>query len=236
MEVQEELAAAVRAYQMPERARMLLTNSGPLLLCGITAAGKSTLMRELIKQGGYEAVISHTTRRPRYNHGEVEKHGINYYFVNEDDMLKMVHDREFVEVKQVHDSIYGTSQFAYEAVLSNNNIPILDIDIKGAEEFVLAIPALRPVFLLPPSFEVWQRRLSARGELTRSEINVRYKSALDEISKAVSSPAFQLVINTDKVITAKAIREGAESPEAEARRIAQEILMRIESYLAKNSP
>ncbi len=72
-----------------------MQNETPLLLCGATAAGKNTLANELIAEGGYESVVSHTTRLPRKNHGIPEENGKNYFFVDDTTMLHMLTDKQF---------------------------------------------------------------------------------------------------------------------------------------------
>ena len=51
-----------------------------LALIGPSGSGKTTIENELIKRG-YKRAISCTTRPPRKG----EKHGLNYYFISEDE-------------------------------------------------------------------------------------------------------------------------------------------------------
>lgn len=229
-----QLMDAVANYQMPEMARELLQNETPLLLCGITAAGKNTLANELIVGGGYEAVISHTTRRPRENHGVMEQDGQNYFFVTDEEILRMITESQFIEAKPVHDRVYGTSIAAYQAPLDRGNVPVLDIDVQGAEEFVVAVPSLRPIFLLPPSFRVWQERLKGRGDIDMAVLKPRMKSALQEIQTILHNPAFQLLVNTDKTQTAGILRSGHIGRDHDAVDVADRLIQEVEHWLKIN--
>lgn len=229
-----QLMEAVANYQMPEMARELLQDVTPLLLCGVTAAGKNTLANELIAGGGYEAVISHTTRQPRENHGVIEQDGKDYFFVSDEQMFQMITESQFVEAKPVHDKVYGTSIAAFRAPLSRGNVPVLDIDVQGAEEFVLAVPALRPIFLLPPSFGVWQERLKGRGDVDIAVLKPRMKSALQEIQTILQNPAFQLLVNTDKTQTAGILRSGHIGRDHDAVDVADRLIQEVENWLKVN--
>lgn len=75
-----------------------------VILCGPSCAGKTEIQKELLKRG-YCEMISHTTRKPR--NGEVN--GKDYYFVSEEEFLKMKSDDNFAETDKYADIYYGTS-------------------------------------------------------------------------------------------------------------------------------
>jgi guanylate kinase len=228
--VHKQLLTLVNSYDMPEPAKNLLTDHAPLILCGITAAGKNTLSNELIQGGSYEAVVSHTTRQPRYNHGVIEEDGVSYHFVDEEQMLQLVTTRRFVEVKSVHGKVYGTSLDALTAPIKRGNVPVLEIDVQGAEELVAAAPSLSPIFLLPPSFAVWRQRLQGRGDMPEDELLRRMQSALKEIQAALDNQAFAVVINHDKAETAQHIRSGPVHREPAAIEVAQQLVHDIRTH------
>ncbi|MEO8862734.1 MAG: hypothetical protein ABI354_00225 [Candidatus Saccharimonadales bacterium] len=234
MDTNEDLVQRVKTYTMPPEAQQLLADNPPLFLCGITASGKNTLINKLVSKGGYELVVSHTTRQPRMNHDALELNGVDYFFVNESEVLNLVKYNKFIEVKKVHNKFYGTSIDAYKAPVSRQNNPVLDIDVQGAEEFAKAVPALRPIFLLPPNFEVWQERLNGRGKLDESELAVRYKSALMEIPRALDNTAFQLLINDDKSTSAVVIEHGDIGRSGDAIGVAHDLIANIKWQLDRH--
>lgn len=229
----QELHAAVAGYEMPEYAKKLIGSGEVTIFCGVTAAGKNTIINYLVKRDGYQHVTSHTTRKPRSNDGVPEENGNQYWFVSPKELLEMVRQKQFIEVKAIHgETCYGTSIKAVETVLENKKHPLMEIDVQGALELTEAVPTLRPLFILPPSFEVWMERMSKRGGLTEEDTRRRFLSASMEIETALDHPSFVLVINHEMDETAAEIEGGVDvSPETQAlrRKVAEELLAKVRS-------
>lgn len=204
-----KLHDAVSRYVMPEHARKLIGSGEVTILCGVTAAGKNTISNYLVERGNYAHVVSHTTRLPRENHGVLEQNGVEYWFVTPAEMLTLVQSHAFVEVKAIHgDTCYGTSIKAIETVITAGKHPVMEIDVQGALELTEAVPTLRPLFILPPSFEVWMERLGTRGNLSDGEKERRLRSASMEIQTALDHSSFVLTVNHEVEITAAEIIRG----------------------------
>jgi guanylate kinase len=223
-----QLHAAVAAYQMPPHAQELIGSGEVTLLCGVTASGKNTIANYLVSRGNFAHVVSHTTRLPRENHGIREQNGVEYWFVSPEDMLHLVQEQAFIEVKAIHgETCYGTSIASVEKVLLAGKHPVMEIDVQGALELTEAAPALRPLFILPPSYDVWMQRLGSRGFLSDGERQRRLRSATMEIQTALDHPAFLLTINHEVELTAAEIMRGLDPSEAtqnEYRKLALELL------------
>lgn len=224
----KQLHGAVASYKMPEQAKVLIGSGEVIILCGVTAAGKNTISNYLVENGDYAQVVSHTTRLPRVNNGVPEQNGVEYWFVNDEQMLQMVLDQKFVEVKNIHDQqISGTSIAAIESIIMSGKHPVMEIDIQGTIELTNIVPDLRPLFVLPPSFEVWMERLNKRGAVSEAEKERRLRSASMEIQTALDHPAFLLTVNHEVELTAAEIMNGLDYSEAtqeEHRRLALELL------------
>lgn len=223
-----ELHGLIATYQMPQSAKEIVLSSKLMVLCGVTAAGKNTISNYLVMHDNFEAVVSHTTREPRDNKGVQERNGKEYWFVNDEQMLLLVKQRAFVEVKAVHgDTCYGTSIAAIQDVLDNKKQPVMEIDIQGALELTQAVPDLRPIFILPPSYDVWMERLGTRGFMSDGEKERRFRSASMEIQTALEHSSFEIVVNHEVEDTARALLNGmAQGPteQADARKLAEELL------------
>jgi len=143
-----------------------------------TGAGKTTLC-EIIQErrSDVERVITHTTRKPR----EGEKNGVDYYFVDKKTFEEMIKRGEFVEYAVVHNNFYGTSKKALSSVIESGKNPLLAIDVQGAKNIMRWIDRVVSVFILPPSFEEWLKRLE--GDRKRDNINIRLKTAIKELSE-----------------------------------------------------
>jgi len=223
-----ELKKAVASYVMPIEAKQVISRSRMLVLCGVTAAGKNTITSYFLNHGGYGHVVSHTTRKPRENHGILEKSGTEYWFVSDKEMLSLIKNKAFVEVKAVHgDTFYGTSIAAIDSILKANKRPVHEIDVQGAVELTKAMPDLRPVFILPPSYEIWMERLGTRGFMSFGEKERRLGSAKMELEMALNNKSFLFVINNEVEQTVAEINSGTDGNEAiqgERRKLAEELL------------
>lgn len=98
-----------------------------VILVGCTASGKTTIQREMSKNG-FHKVITATTREPRLKDGEID--GIDYFFLKEDDMIKKINNNEFVEYEKFGNNIYGTP---WSSLISKNTIPCVIVEPKGAK-------------------------------------------------------------------------------------------------------
>lgn len=225
------LHAAVTAYQMPQSAQQLALSSNLLLLCGVTAAGKNTIANYLIAHDNFETVVSHTTRQPRANHGIMEQSGKEYWFVTPEEMLGLAEDMAFLEVKAVHgETCYGTSISSVQKAVVDGKRPVMEIDVQGALELSQAVPHLRPVFILPPSYDVWMERLGTRGSISDGDKDRRLQSARMEIETALNHPAFVLLVNHEVELTAAELMKGMTadtSAQNEARELAKELLQYV---------
>ena len=203
------LQEAVDAYRMPEEARALISEHRPLGLAGPTGAGKSTLAQYLTQMGHYAPTVSDTTRAPRPFRKGSEVNGVHYWFLTEEQALEKLSQGGYIESKVVHgDTLYGTSITAYKQIVDSGRIPILDIDVQGMEEFMRVDPNFEAIVLLPPSFEVWNERIDARGDMTSENKLRRFKTAVIEYNKPFENRQFYPVVNTEVVEAARIIESG----------------------------
>ena len=158
-----------------------------------SGGGKTTLIKMLLERlpGGVMSV-SHTTRTPRP--GEV--HGKDYYFVSEEEFMRMVHDGAFAEWARVHDHMYGTSKREVERLSKNYRYVVFEIDCQGAASLRKVYPEAIDVFILPPSMGVLRERLVARGTEDPTSLQIRLADAKSEIARAVE---YQYVLVNDRL-------------------------------------
>lgn len=235
-EVNQQLAKVVQAYHMPAAAKKLVKSSGLVVICGVTAAGKNTIVNYLIEHSGFAYMVSHTTRAPRVNAGKPEQDGRDYWFVDEAKMLELVQTNAFVEIKQVHHTtFYGTSIMAIEQAVLSGKRPITEIDVQGAQELMAEVPSLRPLFVIPPSYDVWLERLANRGALSPEEQAHRFASARAELKLAIDDERFLIVVNRDFHDTVAEIMQGVDdSPKTQAAR--RDLTRQLLAHLSDASP
>jgi len=167
----------------------------PLVLVGPSGVGKGTLIKKMQEaypdQFGF--CVSTTTRGPRP--GEVD--GKDYHFTDRASMEKAIEEGKFLEHAKVHTNLYGTSRAALEAVQSQGKIAILDIDVQGARSMKPKLSDAEFFFLKPPSMEVLEARLRGRGTEAEAKIQVRLKTAVEEIEFSNTEGFFDIVVVAD---------------------------------------
>ncbi len=159
-----------------------MRNKGLLLVVsGPSGVGKGTVCTEMLKKhDDIFLSVSATTRSPR----EGELDGVHYYFLSEGDFKEKIENNGFIEWACFCENYYGTPKDAVEQMLDNGKDVILEIDVQGALKVRSEYPEAVFVFVLPPSIEELEKRLSGRGTESREVINKRLQAALWEISNA----------------------------------------------------
>ncbi len=242
MSIGPDLQKKLQAYTVPSRAVDLIRSSKIVFLVGITAAGKDTVIGQLLKSGDYHYIVSHTTRLPRYNQSVLEQDGLDYHFVDEAKMAELLDNQELIEAKIVHENIYGTSISEIQEAHDRSEIAISEVDVQGAAEFRAVSATVLPIFMLPPSFPVWQERLVKRygGNVDLADLHLRMKTAKSELQDALEKDYFEFVINIDLAETIKtvdAIAHGSLSSKKndKARAVAEQLMADIEAYCQNNA-
>lgn len=229
-----EIEEAIKNYTPSEEVISLVRSSDLLLISGIVGAGKDTVIHELLKDDKFQPIISHTTRAKRQNHGIWEVNHEDYHFISLDEAAELVRERAFVEVKNNHGNIYGTSAEEIKRISQTRKIATTDIDIKGVMEYLELKPDTKAIFLLPPSVDTWLARLERRyGELDYSDpdLQKRFATAQYEISHIKSDPRFVLVINDDLATTVDRIKKIVNGERHETSEYAEAITEHLLEFL-----
>jgi guanylate kinase len=144
-----------------------------------SGSGKSTLVSHLMNNvPGLMFSISYTTRKPR----GAEANGQSYHFVAHEAFEAMMHRGEFLECAEVFGNYYGTHRSILDEARAQSKDLVLDIDVQGARQLKCKIPEAVTIFVLPPSRQVLEQRLRARGEDREEIIERRLREAANEIS------------------------------------------------------
>src|SRR6266540_2454762 len=129
MEVAETLAHKIKHYKVSADKLAHVKHVPMLLAVGITAAGKDTVLHQLMDQhpGEYRRTVSHTTRKQRFDNGVKERDGDKYYFIDKDEAHQRLDQGRFVEVNYYASNLYGTSIAEIERAEREHKILVSDI-------------------------------------------------------------------------------------------------------------
>ena len=164
-----------------------------------SGSGKTTLVRHLLAQDlplGFS--ISATSRNPR---GQ-EQDGQDYYFLSAEDFRSQIAADAFLEYEEVYaGTYYGTLQSEVERLWAAGKHVLFDIDVVGGLRIKEKFPEQTlAVFVQPPSVEILEQRLRARGTESEEKIQQRLAKSTQELSYA---PQFDRVIVNDDLAQAQ---------------------------------
>jgi guanylate kinase len=234
----KEFEQALKDYHLPDEAKETLRQTQLVLLIGPSSSGRNTIINELMKSGKYHYVISDTTREPRANNGILEQTGREYWFRTEDQMLEDIKNGKFLEAAVIHNQqVSGISMRELEAAAKEHRVAIDEIEVVGADNIHKAAPETIFLFILPPSFDEWMARMSARGKLPLEETRRRLNSAVSEITTALNRDYYKFIVNDTFIKTAARIDDiiagklSSLDDQAEARSIAKQLIVDTQNYL-----
>lgn len=184
---------------MTHSSKALTERAGTIfILSAPSGAGKTTLISGLLKI--FPEVIlsvSYTTRERRV--GEVD--GRDYFFVGKNKFASMRARGGFAEWAVVHGALYATPRRSLDQGIRRGTDVLLDIDVQGARQIKKQYPHAVSIFLLPPSWQELEKRLSRRGTDRRESIRRRLENARREI---------RAVMRYDYFVVNREIREALE--------------------------
>lgn len=154
--------------------------------------GKDTILNELFKRtdkAGY--AVSATTRAPR----EGEVNGVHYHFLTREEFERKIAKKEVLEYTEYCGNYYGTLSRSVNDLLEQGKDAVLKIEVEGAMNIKKAFPEACLVFILPPSWEVLEKRLRDRGTETEDKIVERTNQARREVEFAANYD--YLIVNDD---------------------------------------
>jgi guanylate kinase len=236
-----EFQQLLGSYRISEKSKAILNAVDLVLLVAPTSTGRNTIISELLKSGKYYHIISDTTRQPRANNGVIEKNGEVYWFQSEQDMLDELRSGNFIEVALIHhQQVSGVSLRELNKAAESGKIAITDVDTVGARRIHELKWNSHIIYVLPPSFDEWLRRLNDRGGIVIEEQKRRLASAHAELLEALHERFYWFVVNEDVSTAAAQVDSIAHAASFtptdthSGRQLAQRLLDQLTDYLNTN--
>jgi len=108
----------------------------------------------------------------------------------------MIADGDLLEWAEVHGARYGTPRRPVLEALGRGEDVLLEIDVQGGLQVKKSFPDAVLIFILPPSMEELQRRLTVRGKDSPEAMGGRLAWARRELQRA---PDYDYVVVNETV-------------------------------------
>ena len=181
------------------------------VITGPSGVGKGTLIRALRERvPELDLSVSATTRRPRPG----ETHGVDYWFLSDEDFLRRVDAGDFVEHAEYSGRRYGTLRDELQQRVDQGTPVVLEIEVQGARQVRETMPEAVQIFIAPPSDDALRARLVGRGTDDTDEVERRLGVAREELA---AKDEFGHVVYNDRLEDAVAelervVRGALDSP------------------------
>ncbi len=152
-----------------------------VVIAGPSGVGKDTIARGLLerKKDQYYFVVTATTRGPR----EGEVHGVDYFFMSNDEFARMIDEDELLEWAVVYNDFKGVPKKQIREALNSGRDVIMRVDVQGAATIRKLIPDATFVFLSVESEASMIRRLQERKSETDDQLSLRIATARKEMER-----------------------------------------------------
>lgn len=155
-----------------------------IILSAPSGAGKSTIVKELLKHSELKLgfSVSTTSRAPR----GAEQNGVEYYFITKEQFENQIAQNYFLEWQEVYEgTYYGTYRSEINRLEKSGLHPLFDIDVYGALNIKKQYGnRALTIFIQPPSVAVLKERLTQRSTDSAEKIAQRLAKANEEIAQA----------------------------------------------------
>lgn len=129
-----------------------------IILVGPSAVGKTTVAHAMLEMGDkYELVRSVTTREMR-----ADSFGSEYIYISRDEFLHQIEVGGVLEHTEYAGQLYGTPRSEIDRITSEGRVPLLILDLNGANSLYKAEGISPCTVYLYDDLDVMEQRLRAR--------------------------------------------------------------------------
>jgi guanylate kinase len=184
-----------------------------------SGTGKTTLVEKLVQVlPNLRMSRSYTSRPARAG----ERNGVDYHFISREDFQHRINAAEFLEWADVFGNYYGTAVADVNRMLEGGQDVVLVIDVQGARQVKGRGVDHTSIFVMPPSFEVLEKRLRGRSKDTEEQMQRRLETARSEASSyadydyvVVNDELDATVVRLQEIIAAERSRTHRMKPAVE---------------------
>jgi guanylate kinase len=157
-----------------QRQPLLIVISGP------SGVGKDSVVHRMKERDlPFHFVVTATTRPKRSD----ETHGVDYFFVSQDEFERMIEQDELLEHALVYNDYKGIPKQQVRQALASGKDVVMRIDVQGAETIRGLCPEALLIFLSTRTEEELVKRLKARRTENPEELKLRLETAREELER-----------------------------------------------------
>jgi len=188
---------------------------------GPTGVGKTTIM----EHSGLPFVVTDVTREPRKG----EDNGVDYNFRNDyEQLMQEVENGEFVQyVIFQNGEFYGTKATSYPA---SGPCTMAIIASAVPTFYALGFRRMQPVYILPPTYDEWMKRVKAHHD---KDVPARMVEAKSSLEAGLADTRYHFIVNDDLLYATDIFKKLATGEQADhaaeqaARGVALQLLTQI---------
>ena len=161
---------------------LLERQNQPLLIVisGPSGVGKDSVVQRMKERDlPFHFVVTATTRPKRSN----EVHGVDYFFVSQDEFDRMIEQDELLEHALVYNDHKGIPKQQVRQALASGKDVVMRIDVQGAETIRGLCPEALLIFLSTRTEEELVNRLKARKTENPEALKLRLETVRQEIER-----------------------------------------------------
>lgn len=156
------------------RSPLLIVISGP------SGVGKDTVIERMKdRRLAFRFVITATTRARR----DGEQHGVDYFFVSQDEFARMIEEDELLEHAYVYNDYKGIPKDQVREAFASGLDVVMRVDVQGAATIRKLYPEALLIFLTTQDEAELIQRLRKRRTESAEELNLRIAMAREELQR-----------------------------------------------------